>query len=124
MVSRRKPWGVCARYRVSRAGTLAITPSATTRIVSEVGTAVPIASCFSSAATQSAMICCGTSGRAASWKRTPVPASGEPALDYDAHLVADDFPGFDVVVTGHDKQGLIDARRLGECADAVLHQRL
>ena len=76
MVSSRKPWGVCARYSVSRGGTCVITPSVTVRIVSEAGTAVPIASCRSSAAAQSVMIRRLTSGRAASWRRTPVSAAG------------------------------------------------
>jgi hypothetical protein len=50
--------------------------------------------------------------------------SGDAALDDHAHLVADDPPGFLVVIAGHDEHGLIDPRSLGECADAVLYQRL
>ena len=47
-----------------------MTPSLTTAIVSEEGTATPTARCTASAATQSAMIRWSTSGRAASWNST------------------------------------------------------
>jgi hypothetical protein len=46
------------------------TPSLTSTIVSDDGTATPIARSVASARTQSAMIRCPTRGRAASWKST------------------------------------------------------
>jgi hypothetical protein len=51
---------------VSRRGIAVMIPSLTSMIVSDEGTATPIARCPASAATQAAMIGPSTSGRAAS----------------------------------------------------------
>ena len=67
----RKACGVWQRSRLSRRGIRVITPSLTTTMVSDVGTATPTASAEPSAATQSAMIRWPTSGRAASCSSTP-----------------------------------------------------
>jgi hypothetical protein len=71
-----------------------ITPSSATTIVSAVGTAVPAASYLASAATQSAITRCVTSGRAASCRSTPVDSAGyradrcASALRTESHRVA------------------------------------
>ena len=80
MTDSRKACGVWQRSRLSRRGICVITPSATTTMVSAVGTATPSASTRSSAATQSAMIRWSTSGRAASWNSTPQSPSSPAAV--------------------------------------------
>jgi hypothetical protein len=75
----RKHCGVWQRHSVSRRGIECITPSSAMTMVSEAGTATPAASWTASAATQSAMICWSTSGRAASCSSTPQSAGSPPS---------------------------------------------
>ena len=108
-------------------------------MVSEVGTAVPIASCSRRARVQSAMMRWVTRGREASWMRTPVSAgscrdvregvayrvrAGGAALDDRADLAADQSLRLIVVSGGHHQEDLVDAGSGGERRDAVLDEGL